>query len=194
MTQFFTYSGFSLRRAPTPIRVLLTSFIALATTGFAVGILNYQVRTGLSSRGSAAWYRQGIAASTRDERTAAEAADVGARDEPTGELEGKTPLELLDATHPHLFNQAFLFFVLGHVLALCALPAALKNAVYGAAFAGVLVDASSPWLIRYAAPEFAWLQLVGHLLLTFALLALVVLPLREMWTPLRTDVEEHSPA
>lgn len=173
MTQFYTYAGFSLRRAPTPIRVLLTAFIGLASIGFAVGILNYQVRTGLSSRGSAAWYREGVAASTAD--------PVKVEEKPASELEGKTPLELLDATHPHLFNQAFLFFVLGHVLALCALPPGLKHAVYAAAFGGVLIDAASPWLIRYAGPGWAWLQLGGHLLLTAALLALVVLPLREMW-------------
>lgn len=186
MTQFFTYAGYSLRRAPRPVRVLLTSFIALAAVGFVVGMINYQVRTGLSRRGSAAWYREGIAASAAPASGApGRAASLGADEPPPDEAvepEGKTALELLDATHPHLFNQAFLFFVLGHVLALCALPAALKNTVYCAGAAGVLIDAASPWLIRYVSPGWAWLQLSGHALSGFALLALVVLPLREMWT------------
>lgn len=170
MTQYFTYRGFSLAKAPLEVRVLITAFLALALLGVGIGFANYQVRTGLTAAGSAAWYRRGVARS---------AAAAGGGDA-TG-LYAKTPLELLDATHPHLFNQAFLFFVLGHLLALCRVPPARKIAIYLAGFGGVAIDTASPWLIRFVDPAFAWLQAAGHVAMAVALAGLVVYPLREMW-------------
>lgn len=171
MTQFFTYRGFGLRKASLQIRVLVTSFIVMASLGVGVGFLNYQVRTGLTTEGSAAWYRGGSPDA------------AGSLVDRTGPLYEKSPLELLDATHPHLFNQAFLFFVLGHLLALCAVPPGRKTAIYAGGFVGVLVDTASPWLIRYGGAGFAYLQLAGHVVMALAFVALLFYPLREMWGP-----------
>lgn len=173
MTQYFTYRGFSLGRAPLQLKVLATAFIAMMVVGVGVGLLNYQVRTGLTARGSEAWYRSGQASSPA-------AAGTEGGEMP---IHAKTPLELLDATHPHLFNQAFLFFVLGHLLALCSVRPSIKMGVYLAGFGGILIDAASPWLIRFATPQFSWLQLAGHVAMVAALAGLVGLPLREMWGP-----------
>ncbi len=184
MTQLFTYQGFSFRTAPLSLRLLVTAFLVMASLGVLVGFANYQVRTGLSSRGSGAWYRQGEAWVEGAQESAAGADAAGATANRAGGgvgLYAKTPLELLDATHPHLFNQAFLFFVLGHLLALCSMKAWRKNAVFLAGFGGVLLDASSPWLIRYASAGFSWAQLLGHILMAVAFVALVLVPLREMW-------------
>lgn len=169
MTQFFTYRGFGLRKAPLQIRLLVTSFLVMTALGVGVGFLNYQVRTGLTAEGSAAWYRGGSPDA------------AGSLVDPSGPLYEKSPLELLDATHPHLFNQAFLFFVLGHLLALCAVPPGRKMAVYVGGFVGVLVDTASPWLIRYGGGGFSYLQLAGHGVMALAFLALLLYPLREMW-------------
>ena len=183
MTQFMAHRGFDLARAPVAVRVLLTTFLAMASLSVAVGAVNYQLRTGLSARGSEAWYRRGLSTAERAERPAgtagpeADEAETGA----SATLYAKTPLELMDATHPHLFNEAFLFFVLGHILALCAVRSGLKVGVYLAGFTGVLADTASPWLIRFVSPAFAWAQLAGQLLMAVAFVALVVLPLREMW-------------
>ncbi|MFB6239973.1 MAG: hypothetical protein ABEJ46_00100 [Gemmatimonadota bacterium] len=194
MTQYFTYRGFALHRAPGHIRVLLTVFVAVVSLSVAVGIVNYQVRTGLTASGSAAWYRgtgpgsgtgdgpdagpggAGAATGAASQRAAADAGPLA-----TTPLREKSPLELLDATHPHLFNQAFLFFVLGHIVALCAVPPRRKKALYVAAFLAVLVDTASPWLIRYVSRSMAWLQLGGHVLMAAAFAGMVGYPLREMW-------------
>ncbi|HET7321442.1 MAG TPA: hypothetical protein VFI96_03035 [Longimicrobiaceae bacterium] len=159
MTQYYTYRGFSLRRAARPTKVMITAFLATVAVSIAVGVVNYRVRTGLTPSGSAAWYRGNEAAG----------------------LYQKTPLELLDATHPHLFGQAFLFFVLCHLFALTPVRAGFKTALYTAAFASVLVDAASPWLIRYVSPTFAWLQLAGTAVMVLSFCILVWVPLKEMW-------------
>lgn len=191
MTQYFTYRGFALHRAPGHIRVLLTVFVAVVSLSVAVGIVNYQVRTGLTASGSAAWYRgTGPGSGMGDGPGAGDGAATGASSQEvtadagplaTTPLREKSPLELLDATHPHLFNQAFLFFVLGHIVALCAVPPRRKKALYLAAFLAVLVDTTSPWLIRYLSPSMSWLQLGGHLLMAAAFAGMVGYPLREMW-------------
>lgn len=165
MTQYQTYRGFSLRRAAAPTKVMITAFIVTVAVAIAVGVANYRVRTGLVPRGAAAWYRG-------NEATPAPGQAV---------LYEKTPLELLDATHPHLFGQAFLFFVLCHLFALAAVSPRLKMTVYVASFASVLVDAASPWLIRYVSPAFGWLQVAGTLVMVTSFLVLVVVPLKEMW-------------
>ncbi|HSM37017.1 MAG TPA: hypothetical protein VK837_11515 [Longimicrobiales bacterium] len=158
MTQFFTYQGFSLRRAGLHIRVLITAFLLVAAVALAVGVLNYWVRTGLTPIGAARYLRgDGI------------------------DLLEKSPLELLDATHPHLFGQAFFFFVLCHLFALVPARSTLKLWVYVAAFLSVLTDAASPWLIRYVSPAFGVLQIAGTVTMTAVFLMLVGWPLREMW-------------
>jgi hypothetical protein len=159
MTQYYTYRGFSLRRAARPTKVMITAFLVTVFLAIAVGMVNYRMRTGLTPSGADAWYRGSEAAG----------------------LYEKTPLELLDATHPHLFGQAFLFFVLCHLFALTPVRAGLKTALYFAAFASVLVDAGSPWLIRYVSPAFAWLQLLGTLVMVVSFVVLVTIPLKELW-------------
>lgn len=190
MTQYFTYEGFTLHRAPTQIRVLITVFLVVVSLSVAVGIVNYQVRTGLTASGSAAWYR-GTASAPGDQPGAGPSGGdrAGAATGPLAAtpLREKSPLELLDATHPHLFNQAFLFFVLGHIVALCGVRPRTKMLLYGAGFAAVLVDTASPWLIRYVSPSLAWLQLGGHLLMAGAFTGLVGYPLRDMWFRGRAD-------
>lgn len=177
MTQYFTYRGFSLMKAPIHLKLLITAFIAMMVLASAVGFVNYQVRTGLTVSGSQAWYL-GDAASSE--------ALVPGQSVP---LEAKTPLELIGATHIHLFNMAFLFFVLGHLLALCAIRPRWKTAIYLTGFTSVLGDAASPWLIRFVDPGFAGLQIASHVAMATSLLALTVLPLREMWGPRGRAVE-----
>lgn len=189
MTQYFTYDGFVLHRAPVQIRVLITLFIAVVTLSVGVGIVNYQVRTGLTASGSAAWYRGGPAgeegggAAGAGRRVGEARRDRAPSAGPLAAtpLREKSPLELLDASHPHLFNQAFLFFVLGHIVALCGVRPRRKEALYAAGFLAVLLDTASPWLIRYVSPSMAWAQLAGHVLMAGAFAGMVAVPLREMW-------------
>lgn len=173
MSQLYTYRGFSLRKAAAHTKVMITAFLLTVSLAITVGVVNYRVRTGLTPSGSAAWYRGNGGAGA-------------------GALYEKTPLELLDATHPHLFGQAFLFFVLCHLFALTPVRAGLKVALYSASFTAVLVDAGSPWLIRYVHPAFAWLQLLGTTLMVTCFLVLVVVPLKEMWLTPRNAPEPRG--
>ncbi|HEX6941067.1 MAG TPA: hypothetical protein VF158_16740 [Longimicrobiales bacterium] len=177
MTQFYTYRGFSLRRATRPTKVLLTAFLVTAALAVAVGVINYRVRTGLVPSGAATWYL----------------GNEGAVGDDASLLFEKTPLELLDATHPHLFGQAFLFFILCHIFALVPARQRFKMTVYVAAYGSVVVDAAAPWLIRYVSPAFGYLQVAGTAVMTATFLILVLLPLKELWF-VREDARERHPA
>lgn len=165
MTQFVTYRGFSLRRAGTSIKVLITSFLVVVSVAVATGIVNYRLRTGLGSPGAVSWYRGNEATAGPDEPLLFE----------------KTALELLDATHAHLFGQAFLIFLLAHIFALTPIRSSVKLWSYVAAFLAVLLDAATPWLVRFVSPAFALLHPVGLALLIGTFLLFVIAPLREMW-------------
>lgn len=165
MTQYFAFRNFRLWRAPLATRVLLTLFDAMIVVATAIGILMYRLRTGLTSGGTAAYY-------LGNEQTAA----------PGEEMRfARTLPELLDVTHPHAFEQSFLFFVLCHLFALTSVSDRVKIAVYVAAFGSVAVDLATPYLIRYLSPAFAPLQVVNGAIMGVALLVLIAVPLYEMW-------------
>ncbi|HEX6536701.1 MAG TPA: hypothetical protein VF041_19090 [Gemmatimonadaceae bacterium] len=171
MTQYFAFRNFKLWRAPLHTRVLLTLFDAMIVVATAIGILMYRVRTGLTPAGTRAWY-------LGNEATAG----------PGEEMHfARSFTELLDVTHPHAFEQSFLFFVLCHIFALTNASDRLKIAVYIASFGSVAVDLATPYLIRYVSPAFAPLQVVNGAVMGTALLVLIGVPIYEMWVKREPD-------
>ena len=109
----------------------------------------------------------------------------------------KTTLELLDVTHPHLFFQTIMFFLLCHIFSLTQVADGVKITLYGIAFGSVLTEAGLPWLIRYIGGGFAPFLLVSTLILSGSILTLLVVPIKEMWWPpnsLRAVGGSSSPA
>lgn len=155
MTQPHAYRGFSLQRTANSTKVLITLFLALSALATAVGLIMYQVRTGLTVAGGMEYYAGGE--STR------------------------TALELLDSTHPHLFTMAFLVFILGHIFALTRVVNKVKTRMALIAFGAVLLDAAAPWIITFAWPPFSAVQVVNSALLASVLLTYLSVPLYEMW-------------
>jgi hypothetical protein len=157
VSQFLAYRGFSLQRAAAPTKVLLTSFNVVVAIAVLVGIAMYQVRTGLTAGGSAAHY-------------------AGTAAEP-----GPSALELLDATHPHLFASAFLLFVLGHLFALTRVSSRTKTRLAVLGFAAVVLDAAAPWIVRFVWTPFAAAQVLNVGILAAVILIYLAVPLYEMW-------------
>jgi hypothetical protein len=145
-------------------RILITLFASAIAVAMLVGVANYYQRTHLTVTGTQEWYR-------------------GNEDDPQPtELRfPKTTLELLEVTHPHLFFQSIMFFILCHVFSLTLVRERLKIALYASAFASVLSEAGLPWLIRFGSEAFAPLLLASTSLMCLCILVLVVVPVREMW-------------
>lgn len=166
MTQYYAYSKFTLINAPRQVKVLLTCFSIVVLVALAVGVINYWDKTGLTPKGAVAWYRGN------------EGRELDPGESMTFE---KSFRELLDATHPHLFGQGLLLFVLSHIVALTGLSEKRKMTLYIFSFSAMLFDCAIPWLIRYVSPDVAPLQIVSVLALTLAFTLQVLLPIREMW-------------
>jgi hypothetical protein len=150
----------------TPDRILITLFSITLTVALMVGVINYQKRTQLTVRGTQEWYR----------------GNEGDPD-PAVLKFPKTTLELLDVTHPHLFFQTIMFFLLCHIFSLTQASDGLKVTLYSVAFGSVLTEAGLPWLIRYLGGAFAPFLLVSTFVLTGTILTLLVVPIKEMWWP-----------
>ena len=165
MTQYYAFRQFKLWLAPLHTRVLLTLFsgaIALAT---GVGIVMWRVRTHLTPEGARAYYLGNEGAA-----------------HPGDEMLFARPLkELLDVTHAHAFEQAFLLFVLCHLFALTKASDRWKITVYAAAFGSMAVDLGAPYLIRFVSPAWAPLQIANGALMAATLGVLLAVPLYEMW-------------
>jgi hypothetical protein len=157
VSQYLAYRGFSLERAARPTKVLLTAFNVVVTIAVLAGIAMYQIRTGLTPAGGAAYYR-------------------GSEADP-----GPSALQLLDATHPHLFASAFLLFVLGHLFALTRASSRAKTRLAVLGFAAVVVDAAGPWVVRFLWAPFAAVQVLNLAVMTAVILIYLAVPVYEMW-------------
>lgn len=166
MTQYFSYKKFTLLQAPRHTRVLITAFNVVVFLALLVSLLNYWDKTGMTPAGVRTLYRGN------------EDAELAPGEAMVFE---KTFRELLDATHPHLFGQGVLLFILSHIVALTGLSQRKKITIYLVSFGAMLFDAALPWLIRYVSAELAPLQIVSILALTAAFMAQLWFPIREMW-------------
>lgn len=55
--------------------------------------------------------------------------------------------------HAHAFTMAVIFLILAHLFASTAAPRAVKGVVLGITFA--------PWLVRYVAARYSWVELLS---------------------------------
>ena len=156
MSQMLAYRGFSLQKTANSTKILITLFLGMTAIATTVGVIMYHVRTGLSAAGGMEYYV--------------------AEGEPAHSM-----LELLDATHPHLFTMAFLVFVLGHIFALTRVTSKTKTRLALMAFGSVLLDAAAPWIITYFWPVFSTVQLLNTAVLSGVILAYLAVPMYEMW-------------
>lgn len=171
MTQYYAYRRFRLDRAPMNTRLLITCFYVVMVLAVGVGLLNYRVRTGLTPQGTAQWYR----------------GNEDATGEPTELLFPKTVRELLDVTHPHLFEGGIILFALSHLFGLTKVRERRKRVVYLLSFSVFLLDTGMPWLTRFVSPAFAPVHVATTALLGTMYGILIVVPLHEMWWGFDTE-------
>lgn len=151
--------SFRWRQASLTLRLLATIFYLAMSAGYVVALLNAQAKTGGTIAGLIRHYR-------------------GASD---GSAYPKEPAEMLEVAHAHGFSVPIMYLVLGALFLGTEVREAWKRWWILAPFAGVFIDLGVPWLLRYHAPGWAWGLVVGHGLSGAAFLALIGVPLWEMW-------------
>jgi hypothetical protein len=159
----FASGQFRLRDAPRGLRLIYVGFLLLTAIGLVTQIGFQAWRIGPFPTGIATYYRGG------------EARETMAFPKPFGHL--------LEVTHAHAFMMAVIFLVLAHLFAgVSIIGPRAKGAVSVMAFAGMLGDLAAPWLVRYGAAAFSWLQLGCWIILGLAASVMVGVSLWECWT------------
>ncbi|MBA2487261.1 MAG: hypothetical protein H0V35_14435 [Nitrospira sp.] len=152
-------SRFRLRDSDRHIRLLYTQFLFLMLVGFLFSFFWAHSMTSLSPQGIADHYR--------------------GSDATFGE-----PMsfrELAEVTHFHLFTMPVVFMILVHVLYLTNTSQVTQVWLTWLSFGGVALDLLSPWLISYVSPFFVLTMLAGDTLMMLSFLAMMAIPLYEMW-------------
>jgi hypothetical protein len=82
---------------------------------------------------------------------------------------------LLESTHFHLFVIAVALLLLNHLAAFVPVSQHLKLSLIVVSFTTGLTNMASGWLVRYAAPEFAYLKVASFVLFQASMGVLLVL-------------------
>jgi hypothetical protein len=159
--QAFVRRGFQLRTASIETRIAYTAFLVLMLPGIASLAALSAGRIGLSPHAIAGYYRGGL-----------------------GEMSfPKTFWQLVEVSHFHLFTIPVVALILSHLTYATPLSVRARIWLTSALFAGAFLDIAGPWLVRYGAPAFAWLLLLGWTLLSVSGFLIVALTLWSMWGP-----------
>jgi hypothetical protein len=89
--------------------------------------------------------------------------------------------QMIEETHFHAFIEGVTLLVLTHLFIATSVRRSVKSGVILLAFGATFVDLATPWLIRYVAPGFALLQMASWVMMAGTALALIGVPLYEMW-------------
>jgi hypothetical protein len=95
---------------------------------------------------------------------------------------------LLEISHFHLFAMGMQIMVLTHLMLFVPVSNRTKFWLIVVPFVAGLLDEGSSWLVRYAAPEFAWLKLTGFTLLELSLSLLVA---TAIWATFRGNNQQY---
>lgn len=167
----FAANGYQLRDARLEVRLVYTGFLILVLIGMATMVVFELYHIGPTPSRAAAYYRGG---------------------ESAGEMTfPKTARQLVEVTHFHTFIMGVVYLVLAHLFLATPLRPQLKRVLIVLAFAGLAGDLVAPWLIRYVAGGFAYVQLASWVAEWIGFGAFIFVPMGEMW--LRYGADEFPP-
>ena len=169
--QSFSRRGFQLRTSSIETRLAFTAFLLLMVPGVAT-LLSLSVgRVGFNPGTIAAYYRGGASEMSFP----------------------KTFWQLMEVSHFHLFSIPVVVLILSHLL--YATPASPRFRIWLtiATYSGALLETSGPWAVRYLSGIFAWVLLLGWILLGGGCLLMVALSLVAMWGPVRLLAQLFPP-
>jgi hypothetical protein len=162
-----TPSGFRLRDADATLRIFLTSFLLVASTGYTIGLLFVEHRTGYSPAGIRSQFL-GTAESAREEEMSFE----------------KSPAEMFVFLHNHILGISLLLGCVGGIFYFTSLvPEWLRRLLLVEPMGAVFTTFAGIALVRFVSPVFVWLVLVSGITMVAGYAAMVLLILTELWLP-----------
>ncbi|HUJ79173.1 MAG TPA: hypothetical protein VLY45_02525 [Nitrospiria bacterium] len=155
----FKNRGFRIANSPLEVRLAYTGFLLFAAIGYLTMTLMGFVRVGPGAAAVVIHYR-------------------GSGGE---EAFPRAVGQMLEEAHFHAFIEGIVLLVLAHLFVATSINRRMKIAVIGLAYVSTLLDLASPWLVKYVAPGFAYLQIGCWSVMLLTAAALIGVPLYEMW-------------
>lgn len=156
----FSKKEFRIANSSPEVKVVYTGFLIFAFIGYFTIALLGLLRVGPGYDAIVSHYR----GSELDEEAFAR---------PVGQM--------LEEAHFHAFIEGLILLVLTHLFIGASLHRTMKTAVVLLAFGSTLTDLASPWLIKYVAPGFAYLQMTSWIGMETSAFLLIGVPFYEMW-------------
>ncbi len=159
----FSRNGFQIRYSPPEVKAIYTGFLAFAAVGYSTLIAIALTRVGPRFHQIVEHYR-------------------GTGDE---DLLPRSVGQMLEELHFHAFIEGIMLLVLTHLFVATSVSRSFKRTVVLLAFTATLADLASPWLIRFVAPGFAFVQIVSWVVMTGTAILLIWVPVYDMWWNVR---------
>jgi hypothetical protein len=160
------------------LRLFLSTFLLVASTGYAVGLLFVEHRTSFTPGGVETQFL-----GTAENSQAAEM-----RFE-------KSPGEMFVFLHNHILGISILMLAVGTIFHFTSLTREwLRRLLMIEPLAAVLTTFGGIALVRFVSPAFAWLVMVSGISMVGGYAAMVGLILAELWIPKRKPVPREPGA
>lgn len=183
MRAFARPSGLS--RLSLEARIVYTGFCLFMLVGYASAVWFY-LDDHLDSHASSAT-RYYLGDDAQSPSTTAPSDAVPAIDLPdetpaqTPLAFAKSPRQMMETFHFHLFTVSVCLLILAHLFMMCALPTSAKATIVATAWLATLAHLLAPPLIRFASPRFAGLMFPSAIAMAATWTLLTVWPVVEMW-------------
>ncbi len=93
----------------------------------------------------------------------------------------KSYIGLLQESHFHFFSMAIILVTLNHLILFTGISGRSKLIIILSSFLSALGDIVAGWLIRYVAPQFAYLKIISFFVLQISLLVLIYVNMKYMY-------------
>ena len=93
----------------------------------------------------------------------------------------KSYIGLLQESHFHFFSMAIILVTLNHLILFTGISSRTKFLIILSSFLSALGDIMSGWLIRYVAPQFAYLKIFSFAVLQISLLLLIYINMKYLY-------------
>ena len=165
-----------LSKSPTSNKLSVTFFLLLMAFAFFVSCANFYERTNFTPRNTVRHY------SGNEEITNNESNyeyDENLLQE--GFYFPKPYKEIVEISHVHAFTIPLIIFVMSRILSMTLIRNWIKITIYSVAFAGIIMNLSGPWLVRFKSDVFSISLIASYFLLGICFIAFISIPMYEMW-------------
>ena len=154
-----------LRDADRGIRLFVTAFLLLLTSGYGIGLAFVDNTTAATP--------QGLAEHFRGTPENAQSPEI---------KYAKSPVEMYTFLHNHILSLALVFFAIGGIFYFTSMPPGLiKDFLIVEPFIAILTTFGGIWFMRYVSEYFSWLVLFSGISMVGCYLIMVISILKELW-------------